>query len=138
MKPQAEALFYCLIVPIVCVLFVFVGVTACSPAINKMIAKDVIDVGIMKCIEENPGADKQMLKEICKWADELQPLIDELLASRKKGLEKLAHGKMGTGADEADAAADAWVPPVVDAGPDTGPVPWDASSDATPYSKKKK
>lgn len=63
-------------------------VAACSPALDKAIAKSAIDAALAGCIAENPGEDESALKEICKWTDELAPLVKELIGKQKKGLVK--------------------------------------------------
>ena len=77
----------------------------CSPAVGRQIAKNAIDVGLAACIAENPDADEPALKEICKWADELAPLVKDLLSARQKGAVK--HSAKMSAANPACATTDA-------------------------------
>jgi len=61
----------------------------CSPAIQKEITKTAIDVGLAECLARSADIqDTKALREICKWADELAPVVENLLAARKEGLAK--------------------------------------------------
>jgi hypothetical protein len=69
--------------------------SGCNPATIKTIARSAIDVTLAACIAEHADIeDEPALKEICKWTDDLAPLVQELIASRKKGMAK-ASAKMG-------------------------------------------
>ncbi len=61
---------------------------ACSPAIIKTVAKGAIDVALAACIAEHPDDDEAELKQACQWADELAPIVKDLLAARNKGMAK--------------------------------------------------
>lgn len=74
------------------VMAVFTG-EACSPAINKQIAKSVIDIALAACIAENPGNDMETLKALCHYTDELAPTVKDILEAQKKGSLKLAAAK---------------------------------------------
>lgn len=62
---------------------------ACSPAINKIIVKSVIDAGLAACIAENPGADVPTLHEVCHWTEEFGPDVIDLINAQSRGLAKL-------------------------------------------------
>lgn len=60
---------------------------SCSPALNRQVAKSAIDVALAACISEHADVqDEPALREICKWTDELAPLVKDLLSARQKGL----------------------------------------------------
>lgn len=64
---------------------------ACSPALDKQLVKSAIDVGLATCIADNADIQEEAaLKEICKWGDELAPIVKDLLGARSKGLAKAA------------------------------------------------
>ena len=66
------------------------AVLSCGLA-PKQIAKTVIDVGLAACIAEHAEVeDEAALKELCKWTDELAPLVKDLLSARKRGLQAAA------------------------------------------------
>ena len=63
--------------------------SACTP---KQAVRTAIDVAIAACIAEHADIeDEAELKKVCQWAEELGPVIKDLLAARKKGMAK----KMG-------------------------------------------
>ena len=65
-------------------------VAACGPAGNAIV-RSVIDVGLAACIAENADiSDEAALRETCKWADAVAPLVRDLLAARTKGVSKAA------------------------------------------------
>ena len=45
--------------------------------------------------------DEGALREVCKWGDDLAPIVKDLIAAQKKGLKKAA--KMGACAGAGDA-----------------------------------
>ena len=55
----------------------------------KQIAKSAIDVALAACIQEHPDADEPELKELCKWTDDLAPLVKELLSARSKAAKRM-------------------------------------------------
>ena len=67
---------------------VLVAATTWGCLAGKQIAKGAIDVALAACIAEHPDDDEAALKEACKWADELAPLVKDLLSARQKGMAK--------------------------------------------------
>jgi len=70
---------------------VFVAVTAqgCSPGAARQIVKSAIDITLASCIAEHADiSDEPALREVCRWTDDLAPLVKELLSARAKGLSK--------------------------------------------------
>ena len=62
---------------------------SCSPLVTKQIAKGAIDVAVAACISENADiADEPALREVCKWTDDMAPLVKDLLSARSRGLGK--------------------------------------------------
>lgn len=87
--------------------FVVLAQLACSPGLNKTVAKGAIDVALAACIAEHPDDDEAALKEACKWADELAPLVKELIGARSKGIAKHDSSKKAACAQPpADAGKD--------------------------------
>lgn len=66
----------------------FVMGMACSPSVVKTVAKGAIDVALAACIAEHPDDDEAALKEACHWADDLAPLVKDLIGARTKGMAK--------------------------------------------------
>lgn len=63
------------------------GVTACSLFTTKQLLKSVIDVGLATCIAEHADIQEEAaLREVCRWTDELAPIVKDLLSARSKGL----------------------------------------------------
>ena len=59
---------------------------ACTP---RQAARTAIDLALAACIAEHAEIqDEKELKAICQWADELAPIVKDLLAARKKGLQR--------------------------------------------------
>lgn len=68
-------------------LFISASTTSCLPA--KQVAKSVIDIGLALCIANHADVmDEKALRDICRWTDELAPVVKDLLSARKAGLEK--------------------------------------------------
>jgi hypothetical protein len=84
------------------VLGVAMIIWGCGP-VARQVAKGAIDAGLAGCIAENPDATEPELKEICKWADELAPLVKDLLSARQKGAAK--HAAKMSAANPACASA---------------------------------
>jgi hypothetical protein len=59
-------------------------------AFGKQVAKTVIEESIAACLADHSDVnDFSMLKSICKWADDVDPLIQDLLSARQRGFAKL-------------------------------------------------
>jgi hypothetical protein len=82
-----------------------------SCAAGKQLAKSAIDIALALCIAEHPDASMPALKDLCHYADELAPVVQDLIAAQKKA----AAAKPG--ACGPTVAVDAGVPmPVKDGG----------------------
>jgi hypothetical protein len=88
-------------------------VAGCSASANKLVANTVIDAGLAACLMMHPDDDAPSLQEVCKWAPELAPVVQEFLKARNKGLA--AHDRK-LGVVLADAGAPAPVVIKGDAG----------------------
>lgn len=65
------------------------GSMACTPE-SRQAARTAIDVAIAACIAEHADIqDEAELREVCKWTEELGPIVRDLLAARKRGLAKM-------------------------------------------------
>jgi hypothetical protein len=66
----------------------------CNAQTAKVVAKSAIDIGLASCIELYPEIqDEGALKELCRWTDEMAPLVKELLSARRMGHARAS--KMG-------------------------------------------
>ena len=65
-------------------------VPGCDPA-SRQAARTAIDVGLAACLAERADIEDEVaLREVCKWADDLAPIVKDLLAARRKGLAAAA------------------------------------------------
>lgn len=64
-------------------------VEACSPAADRQAARTVVDVALAACVLEHPDMTEQELYAICHWAEEIAPIVKELIASQRKGLARM-------------------------------------------------
>lgn len=57
--------------------------------VGNTIAKTVIDAGLAACLNDNLDvSDEAALREICKWTEDVGPIVRDLLAARKRGMAK--------------------------------------------------
>lgn len=69
-------------------------------AFQKQIARSVIDVGLAACLAEHADVDDESaLREICKWADDIAPLVKDLLLARRRGMAKARMAAQACGPD---------------------------------------
>jgi hypothetical protein len=61
---------------------------ACTPRMGRDIAHAVIDLALAACVAENPDKSEPELKAICHYADDLAPVVHELIGAQKKGVAK--------------------------------------------------
>lgn len=71
--------------------------------LGKTVAKTAIDVALATCVAENPGADEKELQAACQFADDVLPIVRQLLAAQKKGAAKGAARDGGACASGVDA-----------------------------------
>lgn len=58
-------------------------------ALFKPVARTVIDASIAACIAEHADVeDEPTLQSLCKWTEDLGPIIRDLLAARRRGLAR--------------------------------------------------
>lgn len=62
---------------------------ACSPA-AKSIADVVVKKLLAECIAENPDIEGVELQKICGFADDLWPIVRDLIAAQKRGQARAA------------------------------------------------
>ncbi len=61
--------------------------TGCLAA--RQATKTAIDVALAACLAEHADIDDESeLRKICQWADDVWPLVRDLLAARRRGLAK--------------------------------------------------
>lgn len=66
-----------------------VQMMSCSPAINKMVAKDVIDLVLAKCIEQHAEIqDLPVAKKLCQIDEQATPAVEEFLTARRQAVAK--------------------------------------------------
>lgn len=63
-------------------------IVACTPAARRDVAHAVIDIALATCVAEHPGNDEPTLRDICRYAEDLAPVVRELLAAQKRGALK--------------------------------------------------
>ena len=66
----------------------FLVYSACTPRMTKDIAHAAIDLALAACVAENPGKEEPELRSICHYADDLAPVVHELIGAQKKGMSK--------------------------------------------------
>jgi hypothetical protein len=71
-------------------LLVVLGFCQCTPRMGKDIAHAVIDLALAACVAENPGRSEPELKGICHYADELAPVVHDLIGAQQRGSAKAA------------------------------------------------
>lgn len=72
-------------------------IVACTPAARRDVAHAVIDVALATCVAEHPGNDEPTLRDICRYAEDLAPVVRELLAAQKRGAMKSASASCADG-----------------------------------------
>ncbi len=94
--------------------FIGVGVFLMACAAFKSGAKTAIEVAVATCIAEHPeAATEPELAKVCQYAEEYAPIVEQLLAARKRGLVRMAAQR--SAAPPADAVVLVLVAPL-DAG----------------------
>ena len=74
-----------------------IGNAACSPE-AKAITDVVVKKLLAECIAENPTIEGVELQKVCGFADDLWPLVRDLVSAQKKGMAK-ANAMRDAGAD---------------------------------------
>ncbi len=62
-------------------------VPGCMPA--KAVSRAVIDVALAECAAENLDRAPEDLKTVCGFADDLLPIVRQLLAAQRRGAVKI-------------------------------------------------
>lgn len=71
---------------------------ACS--LWKPIAKTVIDAVVATCVSEHPEInDEPAMREVCKYAPDVAPIVKDMIGARKRGLARVSSQR------DADAGA---------------------------------
>lgn len=83
------------------------GIASCSAANNKVFANTAIDATLAACVLENAMLDIPELQTACKFADDLLPVVKQLIAARKTGNAKEAAARAGAPKDAPKAIVDA-------------------------------
>lgn len=79
--------------------FAIHALPGCTPA-GRAAGRTAIDVGLALCAAEHPDAETpEELRAICGVAEDVLPILRDLLAAQKRGLAKAGAAKVGSGAD---------------------------------------
>lgn len=71
-----------------------VQTTGCSPQV-KAITDVLVKKLLAECIAENPELNDVELQKICQFADDLWPLVRDLVSAQKRGLAKASASRDG-------------------------------------------
>lgn len=90
--------------------FLVVSITACGASFKKQVLNSVVDVALAACVAENSSEDMSLIKQVCGFGNDMEPVIRRLIEASKAGAEKAsarAAAKMSVDAGVVDAGKDA-------------------------------
>ena len=104
-KSKMSVLVYSPIFGALFAVLVAAGFSGCS-AVNKQIVDALVKKALAECIAENAHLGEVELQHACAFADDLWPVVRDLVMAQKKGLAKAAAAK-AAGPQDAGTVQDA-------------------------------
>jgi len=77
-------------------------------AFGKAVARTAIDTFVATCIAEHPEIqDEGMMRDVCKYAPDVAPIVKDLLSARQRGYDRTGMKPPATGMTSDAGASDA-------------------------------